>query len=161
MLRRSTSGGGTGEWTVFLRRVLGEQRELCRALEAMCERQAVLVREGDSDGLMRVLSQRQALVDRVAELSDQVVPFRESWEARMAGLSESDRREIEGTVGDITGLIERIGRHDDSDRAALEAQRDVLSKELTSVSRGRGALGAYSEAAGMVAEGPRYQDCNG
>lgn len=152
---------GVNEWASFLKRVLGEQRELCRSLEAMCERQAMLVRQGDSDGLMRLLSQRQALVDRIGELSDQVVPFRESWEARMAGVSASERRELEAAVGEITSLIERIGKHDDADRAALESQRETLSKELTTVNRGQGALGAYSEAAGMGASGPRFQDCNG
>ena len=83
------------DWPAFLRRVLSDQRDLCRSLEAMCERQSVLVRGGDTDGLMRVLSQRQALVDRLAELGDEVAPFRAQWETCMASVNASDRAEIE------------------------------------------------------------------
>lgn len=149
------------DWPVFLRRVLSDQRDLCRSLEAMCERQSVLVRGGDTDGLMRVLSQRQALVDRLAELGDEVAPFRAQWETCMASVNAPDRAEIERVVAEITDLIERIGKHDDSDRAALETQRATLSVELSTVNRGRGALGAYTGYSSTADDGPRFQDCNG
>ncbi|MGE3106830.1 MAG: flagellar export chaperone FlgN [Phycisphaerales bacterium] len=149
------------DWASFLSGVLGEQRDLCRTLAAMCEQQGVLVRTGDSDGLMRVLSHRQALIDRISELSDLITPYRATWESRVLGIDPSKRRELESAIEEITSLIEQIGRQDDADRAALESQRATLSRELEGINRGRGAIGAYSGASGAGSAGPRFQDCNG
>jgi len=147
----------TPGWAATLVGALTSQRDLCLALDTMSVQQAQLVRSGDGDGLLRVLAERQAIVDQIAELSDGISPYRNQWETCLAAASADERAALESVIKDITTLVERISRQDDADRAALESQRAVVSSELTGVVRGRGAIAAYSSSVSR----PMFKDQNG
>jgi hypothetical protein len=147
------------QWVPALVKALTTQCELCRSLEALSTRQSEQIRSGDSDGLLRVLAERQGFVDQVAELNDQISPYRQQWETCLAAAGKEDRTKLEMLVKQLTDLVERIARQDDVDRAALEIQRSALSDELGGVIRGRGAVAAYNGVG--AANRPRFQDQNG
>ncbi|MBC7773197.1 MAG: flagellar export chaperone FlgN [Pyrinomonadaceae bacterium] len=148
------------QWVPALVKALTRQCELCRSLDTLSAKQSEQIRSGDSDGLLRVLAERQGFVDQVAELNDQIAPYRQQWETCLAAAGKDDRVRLEMLVNQLTDLVERIARQDDVDRAALEIQRSALSTELGGVIRGRGAVAAYN-GAGAATNQPRFQDQNG
>lgn len=147
------------EWIPVVVSALSRQCDLCRTLESLSVRQSEQIRSGDSDGLLRVLAERQGIVDQVAELNDELSPYRAQWETCLAAAGRDERSRLELLVTQLTDLVERIARQDDADRAALESRRSALSTELGGVIRGRGAVAAYN---GLGATNrPRFQDQNG
>jgi hypothetical protein len=147
--------GDPALWAPRLRRLIGEQCDLCRQIEAMGERQARCVLEDDTDGLLRVLAERQSLLDRLGALSEQTAPYRSGWERWALELPADEREAMRRLIGEMAASVERIAARDDADRGTLERRRARLAEGLSSVRRGRGALAAY---AGDGPQGPRYQD---
>lgn len=147
------------QWVPALVKALTRQCELCRSLDALSTRQSEQIRGGDSDGLLRVLAERQGIIDQVSELNDRIAPYRQQWETCLAAAGKDDRTRLEMLVNQLTGVVERIARQDDVDRAALEVQRSALSSELGDVIRGRGAVAAYNGAG--TPNRPLFQDQKG
>jgi hypothetical protein len=165
--RSSTPGdtpgpGGPGDdpalWGPRLRRLIGEQCDLCRRVEALGERQARCVLEDDTDGLLRLLAERQSLLDRLGVLSEQTAPYRSGWESWAPRLPAAEREAMRRLIAEMAATVERIAARDDADRGLLERRRARLAEGLSSLQRGRGALAAY---AGDAQHGPTYQDQEG
>ena len=83
-------------------------------------------------------------------------------------LASGDRRFDRPFIHHLGGELGRCARRhshrqrarrDEADRAALEKQREVVSSELRHVSKGRGAMAAYTANPG--APGAMYQDRQG
>lgn len=147
---------GPGAWYGQLTSLLEEQRSLCASLAELSRVQGDLVDSGDTDGLLRVLAERQVLVDRVSTINVAMDPFRQVRAEAMERLSVSDRVALQGRIGAIAELVDQIRTRDEADRAALEQRRGAIVEELTGVSRSRGALAAYGARAG--GGGARMQD---
>src|SRR5947208_435289 len=102
----AAGGQGTGEhgdpagWAPRLVRLLEKSCEVCRGLDALSAGQAGVVRSGDTDALMGILSQRQALIDELGGLNGEVEPFRRRWAWHMERLPAGERGRLEGMVGE-------------------------------------------------------------
>lgn len=147
-------------WGPHLVRRLESQLEQCRRLEALCERQREAVSSGDTDALLAVLAERQGAIDELSRIGEEIEPFRARWESVMALVEAPVRERMAGLVGAIGEAIERVGRHDEMDRAALEQQRASVANELSVVANRRGAVAAYGGTAtrGMPGSTGSYQD---
>ncbi|MBC7834738.1 MAG: hypothetical protein H7Y88_06515 [Phycisphaerales bacterium] len=146
-------------WGPRLSRMLARQCELFCELDGLGEPQRELIGAGDTDGLLRLLAQRQALVDEVTRLSNEIEPFRRQWDELMSRLPDGPRAELEHCVLELRGLVDRVCKRDDADRATLEDRRSAITTELSGVSRGRGAVAAYT--GGVAGGGAMYQDRQG
>lgn len=147
-------------WGARLARILERQRDLCVQLDAMSARQGEIIASGDTDALLGLLGQRQTVVDEVAALGAELEPLKSVWEAEAWRLSPDQRGKIASTVEEIGRLMERIGQRDEAARADLEARRAGVARELSELSRGRGAVAAYGSAARRD-PGPAYEDRRG
>ena len=88
--------------------LLEEQWRLARRLRLLAERQRELVLEPDVQPFLRVLSERQNVVNAFSTLSERLAPFREQWTTTYCGLDQPARRrvaelleEVNSTLGDI------------------------------------------------------------
>lgn len=137
-------GGGGGGEAGRLRRLLEEQRELCRSLDTLGLQQEACIQTDDTDGLLRVLAERQVIVDRVTHVSGELEPLRVRKDEILAAISEQQRAEVKLVVGELNELADRITRRDDAQRVMLEAKRARLAEQIAGVNRGRGAMAAYA-----------------
>jgi flagellar biosynthesis/type III secretory pathway chaperone len=150
-------------WLPRLAALLDEQCALCERLETLSASQSAAVAVGDTDTLLRVLGQREAVVDRVTRINAALEPFRAARDRALARLGPAGRDAVVQRVGRIAALVESVRARDDQDRTSLERQRGVVSQELAALSRGRGAAAAYAAggAGGGAYSGPTFQDRRG
>lgn len=123
--------------------LLQRQRGLYEQLRGLGHQQGQLIESGSPQSLLAVLSQRQQLVDDLADISGQLEPYRDRWEAFWGGLSEPDRHQIGALVGALEGLLAGIIDQDDQDRKRLEQSKAVVGHELGRVTQTGAALQAY------------------
>ena len=140
-------------------KLLDEQCELCVGLDTLSARQMQAVVIGDTDALLRVLGQRQSLVDRVAAINETLEPFRSRKEELLGSLAQGQQDGIVQRVGKIAALVESVRARDDQDRIAIEKMRSGVADELSNLTRVKGAAAAYARN-GVVGR-PRFQDRNG
>ncbi len=148
-------------WLPALTRLLDEQCGLCERLEALSDKQSRAVAAGDTDGLLRILGEREAVVGRVTGINAELEPFRSSRDRALGSLPPAQRDAVVQRVGRIAALVESVRARDDVDRAVLEKQRAAVGVELAAMSRGRGASAAYAGASAGTYSGPKFQDRKG
>lgn len=134
---------------------LVRQLEFYQRLDTLSARQSELISDDNTDGLLAILGERQALIDRITEIGARLEPVRAAWEAFLLGLPGPTREQI-GTLVDALGaLAGRVAERDEADRRRLEERRAVVGAELTTIGRGRSALAAYG---GRPLRAPVFQD---
>ena len=131
-------------------RLLEEQLELCRTLEALSQRQSEIVAAGDTDELLRVLGERQSAIDAIQRFNDEMEPFRRDWGAIVARLDLPVRTRVRQMVAEVQALIATVAQRDERDGALLSRQRERIAAEMAGVSRGRGAVSAYGASGGAA-----------
>jgi hypothetical protein len=151
--------GDPAKWLPRLNKLLDEQCELCVGLDTLSARQTQAVGIGDTDGLLRILGQRQTLVDRVTEINASLEPFRSRKEELLGRLGPAQREGIVQRVGKIAALVESVRARDDQDRISIEKMRSAVADELANMTRVKGAAAAY--ARNGATGGPMYQDRKG
>lgn len=154
-----------GQWLPLLTRLLDDQCATCTALEALSAQQTRAIGAADTDLLLRIIGQRQTLVDRIADVNTRLGPFRTGKDALLAKLQPAQRDGVVQRVGRIAALVESVRARDDQDRISVERMRGAVADELAGLARGRGAAAAYAAsgntAATTVAQSPRFQDRQG
>lgn len=150
------------EWLPAVIRALDEQQVLCSRLAELGDEQALHVQAGRTEELMRVLGDRQQLLDRIVRINSRLEPFRSRRENLLPRLNDQQRGQIEQRIESIAGLVDRVRRRDDQDRQILELQRKTVADELAGIGKLKGAVAAYAGAAETVARsstrGARFQD---
>lgn len=146
-------------WVGRLTGLLDQQHEQYALLESLSGRQSELIQSNQTDALLSVLAERQAVIDRIADIGERLDPFRQRWTELMGQVSETTRQTIRDRVDALAELIERIAERDERDRADLEQQRTMVSRELAGLRKGRGAMVAYSGKPARSA--PMFQDREG
>lgn len=131
------------------------QQEFFGQLDALGERQTSLVEEERTGELLELLGQRQRLIDGIAEIGTMLEPFRARWGEVMDGLPDEMRDRVRQRVDLLATLAARIAQRDEVDRQNLERRREQIARELSQMSRGRGALAAYGLGPRVPA---RFQD---
>lgn len=143
-----TEGGSGAE---RLSALLDRQISLYHDLEAMGDRQAQAIEDGDTDELLRILSARQRLITRIGELVGETRP--------MFGDAASTRDEaVVRRLNELDEVVGRIAKADERDRAALASSRGVVSSQLNVVATGKRAVTAYGSRPGVA---PACQDRRG
>lgn len=142
-------------WAPRLRRALGTLRSAQVELEDLLPRQAGLIETGDAEGLLQLLGERQAVIERLQKAGDGFEPFRSRWDELMTALGDRERDEMQTSLREVTDSMARLAERDAADRARLEELRRSIVEELSGVQRGRSAVAAYG---GGGPNGPRFQD---
>jgi hypothetical protein len=152
---RLTGGAAPSTLAALLER----QHGLLVRLDSLSLAQGACIDNDDDRGLLEVLGDRQAVVDRLAEVIAALAPFRANWGQFCAMMGPEERERAQGQARTISSLAACIAERDGRDRARLEARRDRIAGELAGLVRTRGALSAYR--APDLHDAPSYQDREG
>lgn len=138
-------------------RLVGRQQELLRALQRLSRDQGALIDAGDAEALLRLLSERQTLVDEIVGIGEELAPFTARIETVLGAMSAEARRDLATRLADVEAITADVAERDQRDRTALEARRNSLIDDLSSITRSRGAVAAYDAPSAA----PRFQDMEG
>ncbi|MEL6796387.1 MAG: hypothetical protein AAFO89_06130, partial [Planctomycetota bacterium] len=113
-----------------------------------------IVETDDTDALLRVLAERQSVINRIANLARALEPFRSDWDANVNRLPDTERVRIRARLDELAIVMEQIARRDEHDRDVIEQRRSAIGQQLGGAKRTGVALSAY----GGQTRGPRFQD---
>lgn len=127
--------------------LLREQAAAYAQLARCAERQHDLIHKDDPGALLRVLSERRGLMDRLESVATALRPVREDWATHRAALSPGDAREADRILDRVCSIIRTLSDRDTEDIRLLTAKRQATAAALHSTDTGQRALGAYRSAA--------------
>ncbi|MEM8875441.1 MAG: hypothetical protein AAGD32_14425 [Planctomycetota bacterium] len=123
-----------------------EQQAVCyRELADLAARQHRHVRnEGAEDerALLDVLTERQAVMDRVAALEPTLGPVRQDWPTFAETLSDADRTRAEALLGEVRELLTKITEGDRDDTLVLQ-QRKLSTGQALRATKVKTAAGRH------------------
>ena len=137
--------------------LLTRQQELFGRLDTLSQKQAQLIHDDETDRLLRLLTERQDIIDQIARTNSELEPYRGRWEAFMDELPEVNRQRVKTRLDAVAHLAGVIAQRDEVDRRELQVRRDAMVTELSRVATGRGAIAAYGSF-GEEEPGARFQD---
>lgn len=128
-----------------LLRLLTQQRNAYQTLRDLADEQLAAVEAGASDGLISLLAKRQAVIDDLAGLNDELAPYRQLGEDLANHLPEVQRQAVRVLIDEIDHLLAAVTAADERSREQLEAARTSVSRQLNAVGRSGAALNAYGK----------------
>ena len=124
--------------------LLAEQRELYRELKNLSGQQARCIREGSTERLLALLSQRQSVIDGLSRSNTRVAPYRERWPAISEVVAPSHRRRVREVLDEIERMLNEVVEQDERDRAELKGVQSQIGTQLNQVGKAGQAVRAYS-----------------
>ncbi len=125
-------------------RLLTEQRDVYNQLESLSHRQRTMISGDRPEALLNILSERQKLVQQLAQLNNQLAPFRRDWDALFDQLPDPVRAQVGELLDQINAMLRSILRSDQEDSALLSARKQSVAQSLERFSGGAAAHNAYS-----------------
>ncbi|MBX3374218.1 MAG: hypothetical protein KF817_10305 [Phycisphaeraceae bacterium] len=138
-------GTGDGHEGRRLRDLVFAQRTLVDRMGELAARQSALIRDGRTDELLAVLSERQSIIDAFTGQA----PLLQSLlaDAAIDTLDAADRAAVESALEAIRIRIDQVLAVDAEDQSRLDACRRGVRDELDTMGRSRAAAAAYGAAA--------------
>lgn len=128
---------------------LEAQAQAYRTILDLSRRQAGLIAAGDSEGLMRLLGEKQQRIEAVQGLAGEVAGMQAAWEG---GARESAppalRTKIETAATALRGTLAEIVRLEDEGQAAMQGARAAAGNQITRLQQGKAMHKAYGGRAG-------------
>lgn len=134
---------------------LERQAALYDQLAAFGPRQDALISQGEGDQLLRLMGERQAVVDELVEVHQSLEGVRQDWDGFVAGLAEDERASLGERLDRVKALAARVHEQDSQTRRQLDGARDQVRSSMQGVGRGKGAVRAYG---GTATRMPIHQD---
>jgi len=126
---------------------LRAQVEGYRKLARLAEAQRRFVQTNQTEHLLDVLRQRQAVLDDIVAAERVVGPAKRAWAETAGGLSADDRAAAERMLGETRQLLERITASDRDDAVALQQRQLTLGRKIGKAKAAKAINRRYAVAA--------------
>jgi flagellar biosynthesis/type III secretory pathway chaperone len=118
-----------------------------RRLAKLADQQHEHVRQSRTEDLLTVLSQRQQVLDQVAELEQAVLPAKRRWGDYLGGLPEARRTLAQELMAESRKLLEQITAADRNDALVLQQRKIEVGRMLRHNAAARNVSRSYTAAA--------------
>ena len=127
--------------------LLTQQRDLYSQLKSLSSQQAQCIREGSTEQLLALLSQRQAVIDGLSRSNLQVAPYRERWPSILGLVDPAQRQRVRAILDEIEQMLNEVVAQDERDRAELKGVQNQIGSQMTQVGQASRAVRAYGSPA--------------
>jgi len=134
------------------------QASLYHKLADFGPRQDALIASGDGEALMRVLAERQAVVDDLVGVHDSLEAVRQHWRQFVEALADDDRQRLGERLEELKAVAARVQEQDADAKRRLDEAREGLSDEMRGLADARGALRAYGAAGAQPSRRADHRD---
>lgn len=146
-------------WPAPLIRLLEQQHALVERLVSLARSQGGLIAHRNTDRLMELLAQRQAIIDQFTRSQQELTEMTGRLDQRLAGVGPAQRERIRSLITEIGERLGEIMQRDQEDQASLRGHRDQTRDELHGVGAVRAARSAYHPSPSAPAN--RFADQKG
>lgn len=126
---------------------LVRQVECYRSLAKLAQIQHEHVQNGKTEELLLVLSQRQGLLDQVADLEQCISGAKKQWTEYQSKLPPDQRAEADALMLQTRRLLEEITTADRNDSMVLQQRKLNLGREINRATAARRLNVKYATAA--------------
>ena len=126
---------------------LKRQLDCYQRLSKLANTQHEHVQNSRTEELLAVLSQRQQLLEEMAELEKTIAPAKRNWKQFTEVLPADARLEAETLVSETRLLLEEIAAADRDDTIVLQQRKFNLGRGINQASAARKFNRAYTQAA--------------
>jgi flagellar biosynthesis/type III secretory pathway chaperone len=117
-----------------------------RLLAKLADQQHEHVRQSRTEELLAVLSQRQQVLDQVAELEQAILPAKRRWGDYLNGLADERRTSAQEMMAESRRLLEKITASDKSDAMVLQQRKIEVGRTLRHNAAARNVSRSYQAA---------------
>jgi hypothetical protein len=126
---------------------LQEQVDGYRKLARLAEAQRKHVQTSNTEALLDVLNERQAVLDRIMAAEQIVSPAKRTWTDFAAKLSADQKATAERMLGETRQLLEQITVSDRDDVVVLQQRKLNLGRQIDRAATARSVNLSYAAAA--------------
>jgi flagellar biosynthesis/type III secretory pathway chaperone len=126
---------------------LSEQVTCYQRLAKLAEIQHGHVQQGNTESLLKVLQQRQVVLQQLAALEQIIAPVKRQWTVYLDKLDVASRKKAETLLTDSRSLLERITSADRDDVMVLQNQKLNLSRQIGKTTAARQVNRSYAASA--------------
>ncbi len=124
--------------------LLTRQRALYGQLRDLTKRQTEMIDNTNPQMLLKILADRQRLIDKLTLISRELAPIRAQWNQISENLSDSQRDDVQRLIDETQDLLGEIMSRDREDVEKLGKSRNEVTREIRSVQVGRHVNNAYA-----------------
>lgn len=136
--------------------LLTQQQLLYRQLQQLARQQRGLVDGSDPEMLLKLLADRQRLIDRLSDVDQELQPLRVDWQAMAQTLPAEQRAQAQNLVESVKEILADIIARDKQDTEVLAGRRNEVAGQIATASQGKRMNQAYAPVA--VGSTSRYFD---
>jgi hypothetical protein len=126
---------------------LSEQVTCYQRLAKLAEIQHGHVEHGNTESLLKVLQQRQAVLQQLSTLEQIIAPAKRQWTEYLAKRDAAGRHKAEELLADSRSLLERITAADRDDVMVLQNQKLNLGRQIGKTTAARQVNRSYAALA--------------
>jgi len=126
---------------------LQRQLDCFQRLAKLANTQHEHVQNSRTEELLTVLSQRQLLLDEMAQLEQVISPAKKNWKEFTDGLPQHQKVAAEALLDETRRLLEEIAAADRDDALVLQQRKYNLGRGINQAVAARKFNGAYAKAA--------------
>jgi hypothetical protein len=131
------------EMAARLKEFFGLQEESYRRVLEFSRRQVASIEAGDTAGLMRILSDKQAVLRQVESLSREIEPLLTAWEEAKSALSPEERAAVEQAHASLKTVLTEVLQMEEEGRQRLADRTTDQGRKITEIQKGKQMLKAY------------------
>ena len=136
------------------------QRDLYRQLKNLSEQQGQFIREGSTEQLLSILSERQSVIETLSRANADLAPYRDRWGDLTASAAPDQRQQIRDALDEIERVLGEVVEQDERDRTELKGVQQQIGSQLNQVGKAGRAIGAYGPSTTNT-KPPAFTDSQG
>lgn len=137
--------------------LLTRQRDVYRQLRQLTDVQRQAIDGEKPEDLLRILGDRQRLINRLGEVNTELEPFRSRWEEIRQGIAPASRLAVGELVEEVQQLLKGILEQDEGDCDALKRRSKSCRDQAAGAAMGQRVHAAYAVGQYSAAV-PRFVD---
>jgi len=125
--------------------LLKRQHQYYLERRRLSKQQRALIEAEQPEELIRVLGQRQKIVDAIARIHHQSAPYRKEWQEIKELIPAQLRKSIQILLGDLQQMLDEILEDDRQDSEKLSAAKQQIHQQIDNAQKIKTVVNNYAQ----------------
>ncbi len=125
--------------------LLKRQRQYYLELRRLSKQQRALIEADQPEELIRILGQRQKIVDAIAKIHKQSEPYRKEWQELKELIPTQLKQSIQSLLAELQQMLDEILEDDKQDSEKLSAAKRQVHQQIDSAQKVKSVMNSYAK----------------